>query len=213
MRQLLQQGHEVALLTMLDTRNPAYFRHNSNGHRRGALRKWRRVLHHLQELRQLNSAEAYGYMADRMKALWRTVRRDAWELSTEVRARRNAGRLTDFERIFSLALKNYNPEPYPGRVALFRADTKSDEALSGWRDVITGPEQAHVVPGTHLGMLADPSVQHLASRLAACIDEASDLVTRSNRSPEELLGEVVRERESSNAYSHVNAFSESLRIT
>jgi hypothetical protein len=73
--------------------------------------------------------------------------------------------------------------------------------------------QAHVVPGTHLGMLADPSVQHLASRLAACIDEASELVTRSNRSPEELMAEVARERESSNAYSHVNAFSESLRIT
>ncbi|MFY9528962.1 MAG: amino acid adenylation domain-containing protein [Candidatus Acidiferrales bacterium] len=190
-RQLLQQGHEVALLAMFDTRSPAYFRHISNGHRRGVLRKWRRIPYHLQKLRQLKRADAYRYIGQRLEELWQTVRRAAWELSTEVCARRSAGRLTDFERIFFLALKNYNPEPYPGRVALFRADTKSDEALSGWRDVITGPVQAHVVPGTHLGMLADPSVQHLASRLAACIDEASELVTcgnpHSDRSAESAL--------------------------
>ena len=53
----------------------------------------------------------------------------------EVRARVRAGRLTDFEQIFFLALGNYNPKPYPRRVALFRALTKSDETLSGWRDL------------------------------------------------------------------------------
>ncbi|MFY9528963.1 MAG: thioesterase domain-containing protein [Candidatus Acidiferrales bacterium] len=178
-RQLLQQGHLVALLAIFDARNHAYFRHNSTGRRNGGL--WKRIPFHLQELRQLSSADAYRYIGVRLKALWQTVRRNAWDLFNEIRARRSVVRLMDLERIFSLALKNYNPEPYPGRVALFRADTKSDEALSGWLHVITGSVEVHEVPGNHMGMFFDPHVNQLASRLAACIDNAIELVTRSNR--------------------------------
>jgi thioesterase domain-containing protein len=175
-RQLLKQGHLVALLAIFDARNHAYFRHNSNGRR-----LWKRVPFHLQELRQLKSADACRYIGVRLKALWQTVRRNAWDRFNEIRARRSVVRLTDLERIFSLALEKYTPKPYPGRVALFRAETKSDEALSGWRDVITGSVEAHDVPGNHMGIFFDPHVNQLASQLAACIDNASELVTRSNR--------------------------------
>jgi amino acid adenylation domain-containing protein len=182
-RQLLKQGHLVALLAIFDARNHAYFRHNSNGRRIGRL--WKRVPFHLQELRQLKSADACRYIGVRLKALWQTVRRNAGDLFNEIRARRSVVRLTDLEQIFSVALEKYEPKPYPGRVALFRAETKSDEALSGWLDVITGSVELHDISGNHMGMFFDPHVNQLASRVAACIDTASELAGRDVPKPHE----------------------------
>jgi surfactin family lipopeptide synthetase A len=167
-RQLLQQGHGVALLAMFDATNPAYFRHNSNGSSNGTV--WKRIPFHLQKLRQLNSAEVCRYIGERLKALWRTARGYPSQLLTEIRARRDAGRAAGLEQIFLLAQERYNPQPYSGRVVLFRASTKSEEASSGWRDVVTGPMELHDIPGTHVGMFFDPHVQDLASRLAASIE-------------------------------------------
>lgn len=174
-RQLLNQGQAVALLVLFDARNPAY----SNGRRNGQL--WRRVPFHLQKLRQLERAEACRYIGVRLKPLWQAVRGNAGDLFKEIRARRKVVRLTDLEQIFTRALERYQPKPYPGRVALFRADTKSDEALSGWRDVITGSVELHDVAGNHMGMFFDPYVNHWASRLAACMDKAGELATRPKR--------------------------------
>jgi len=175
-RQLLKQGYPVALLAIFDARNHAYFRHHSNGRRISRL--WKRVPFHLQELRQRKSADACRYIGVRLKALWQTVRSNAGDLFNEIRSRRSVVRLTDLEQIFSLALEKYEPKPYPGRVVLFRAETKSDEALSGWLDVITGSVEAHDVSGNHMGIFFDPHVNHLASRLATCIDKASEFAGR-----------------------------------
>ncbi|MGB2890179.1 MAG: condensation domain-containing protein [Candidatus Acidiferrales bacterium] len=173
-RQLLKQGH----MAIFDAPNPAYFRHNLNEHPSGV--PWKHVRFHLQKLRQLKVADACPYIAELLKELWRKVRRNASEFFTEIRARKSDDQLTSLERIFLLAQKKYDPKPYPGRVALFRSDTKSDEALSGWRDVITGPVEVHDSPGAHMGMFFDPHVKHLAGQLAACIERANE-ATRRNR--------------------------------
>jgi thioesterase domain-containing protein/acyl carrier protein len=169
-RQLLKAGHRVALLAIFEARNDAYFRRNSNGHGK----YWKRLAFHLQKLRQQNSVDACRYLGERLNALWQTVHTNSWDLFHEFRARRSAVRLTDIDEILSVALTTYKPKPYPGRVAIFRADTKADEALSGWRGVIAGPVEVHDVPGAHMGMFFDPHVSHWAGRLAACIDNASE---------------------------------------
>ena len=196
-RQLIKHGHPVALLAIFDARNHAYFRHHSNG--RGIGRLWKRVPFHLHELRQLKSADACRYVGVRLKALWQTVRRNAADLFNEIRAPRSVVRLTDLEQIFSLALENYEPKPYPGRVALFRAETKSDEALSGWIDVITGSVELHDILGNHMGMFFEPHVNQLASRLAVCLDKASQNAGWDVHKPQEAVASHPR------PFSHVRA--------
>ena len=180
-RQLLKQGHPVALLAIFDASNLAYFERRSNG--LGYHRLWKRVPFHLHQLQQMKSADACRYIAVRVKALWQTAHRNAWALVKKIRTHRSAVRLTDLEQIFSSALERYNPKPYPGRVAFFRAEANSDEDLTGWLGVITGPTELHNVPGYHMEMFLDPHVDHLASRLAACIDKASELPGENVNNP------------------------------
>jgi thioesterase domain-containing protein len=65
-----------------------------------------------------------------------------------------------------LAAKRYTPRPYPGRVVLFRADSRRLEALAdptlGWDALAIGGVTVHVVPGDHYTMLRSPGVGVLA---------------------------------------------------
>jgi surfactin family lipopeptide synthetase A len=178
-RQLIDQGHQVALLAIFDARNHAYYRHNSNEGRSSM--SWKHIPLHFERLRQLKTADACRYLGMRLKELWQTGRRNAAARLAEICGRGSGERIRDLERIVILAQQRYEPKPYPGRVALFRADTKSDEDLSGWAAVINGPVDVQEIPGTHMGIFFDPHVKHLANRFAACLDEANDLVTRGKR--------------------------------
>jgi thioesterase domain-containing protein/acyl carrier protein len=178
-RQLLSQGHQVALLALFDTCNPAYLRRTTNGHESGI--SWNRVVFHLKKLRQQSSAEAYRYIEVRIKQMWQTLFKRSSEVPAGIPSPENTGHPVYLERIFLSALEKYDPKPYAGQVAIFRADTKSIEELSGWRDVITGPLELHDIPGTHSGMFFDPHVDELGRRLAASIDKASDLDQRLTR--------------------------------
>jgi len=182
-RQLVRQGYPVALLAIFDGCNLAYFQHQSNGYRR----LWKRIPFHVQQVQQLNRDDACRYIAVRMNALWKTARRNAWDVFNEIRTRRSVGRLTDLEQILWSALERYNPKPYAGRVSFFRAEAKSDEDLSGWFGVITGPTELHDVSGHHMEMFLDPHVDHLASRLAASIDKASKFFGPDKHSPREVV--------------------------
>jgi acyl-CoA synthetase (AMP-forming)/AMP-acid ligase II/thioesterase domain-containing protein len=70
----------------------------------------------------------------------------------------------------------YNPQPYSGRVALFRARTRPLLAPRahdlGWSELAGGGLDIAVVPGNHDTMLREPHVQVLADRLKACLRKA-----------------------------------------
>ena len=76
------------------------------------------------------------------------------------------------DRIVLLALENYDPKPYAGRVAIFRADAKPIAEMCGWGSVITGPVEVHDVPGTHMGMFFEPHVEELVGRVATSMEKA-----------------------------------------
>jgi thioesterase domain-containing protein/aryl carrier-like protein len=180
-RQLLKEGHPVALLAIFDACNLAYFERRSNGH--GYRRLWRRVPFHLHQLQQMKSADACRYIAVRVKALWQTAHKNASGLFKKILTRKSAVRLTDVAQIFYSALERYNPKPYPGRVAFFRAEAKEAEDISGWFSVITGPTELHDISGYHMEMFLDPHVDRLASRLTASIDKASALPDENVNNP------------------------------
>jgi thioesterase domain-containing protein len=81
------------------------------------------------------------------------------------------------------AFRRYQPEPYPGRITLFRpaaaaggpedgAAAAADPTL-GWGALTPEPVEIETVPGDHISALAEPHVRALAGRLRTCIDRAS----------------------------------------
>ena len=73
--------------------------------------------------------------------------------------------------------RSYHHRPYPGRVLVLKAGndpyarTRARSGM-GWRRIVTGRLDVEVVPGSHLSMLAEPQVAHLAERLGEVLDDA-----------------------------------------
>jgi amino acid adenylation domain-containing protein len=72
--------------------------------------------------------------------------------------------------------------PYNGSVVIYKAAAEVFSASlvdrgMGWAGVVTGPLSVDVTPGSHLGMLAEPDVEHLARRLARHHEAALSTVT------------------------------------
>ena len=84
------------------------------------------------------------------------------------------------------AMANYLPQDvYPTRITLFRASKVhpwdattwlSDEILKnpnfGWSQLSTEPVEIHSVPGDHVTMMVEPHVQILAGQLRVCLEQA-----------------------------------------
>jgi thioesterase domain-containing protein len=81
-------------------------------------------------------------------------------------------------RAQSRALRNYVPEPYPGRVTLFRPRMQpifsSHRRDKGWSALAVGGLEIRTVPGNHLAMLQEPHVRTFAQELKASLANASD---------------------------------------
>jgi thioesterase domain-containing protein/aryl carrier-like protein len=84
----------------------------------------------------------------------------------------------------SLSLINYVPQhTYPGRITLIRASEIPLERLNsklsdisqnsamGWEEYSCEPVDVHFVPGNHVTMMAEPHVQVLSERLKGCIQQ------------------------------------------
>jgi thioesterase domain-containing protein len=86
--------------------------------------------------------------------------------------------LEQVERVLAVYKANaraaglYEPRPYAGPVALFRAAEGSDaHAAARWGRLTAGPVEVVTVPGHHLNLLAEPHVRTLAELLALSLQE------------------------------------------
>ena len=79
------------------------------------------------------------------------------------------------------ATRQYIPNPYPGRVLLFRASDRPlgsrDDMFLGWNDLALGGVEVHAVPGNHLSIVDEPEVYTLAAQLTSCLEQASHIKT------------------------------------
>jgi thioesterase domain-containing protein/acyl carrier protein len=83
-----------------------------------------------------------------------------------------ARRLVQMLKSHIYAGKIYIPQPYRGRVTLFRASEEaadSEDLTLGWQELATEGVDLHWVPGNHLTMVREPHVQVLARQLRACL--------------------------------------------
>ena len=76
----------------------------------------------------------------------------------------------------AVAWISYIPQPYDGKIILFRAEEQSEEMSSepflGWERLAPGRIEVQEVPGNHISMFREPHVRALARRLEACIAAA-----------------------------------------
>jgi len=69
------------------------------------------------------------------------------------------------------AIRRYQPQPYPGRITFFRAQSRPllrpDHPENGWRDLALAGLDITIIPGSHEGIFRPPHVSRLAAALAA----------------------------------------------
>jgi thioesterase domain-containing protein len=73
-----------------------------------------------------------------------------------------------------MAVMNYVPKIYPGKVTLFWASEDlrgSYDVQEGWK-FLAGEVETHNIPGNHLNIVKEPYVQALAEKLKHCIEKS-----------------------------------------
>jgi amino acid adenylation domain-containing protein len=171
--QMIASGQDVALLTLIDSPNPAYFESLSALSRIQALLQ--RIQYHLVNLGRSKTAEMPRYLLDRLNIL----RYKATRLQERVQynaANSTGQQSVDLDQALYLAATTYQPRPYPGRVAIFQAVERPrgqhwDLGLR-WREPVKGELEVYDVAGGHRGMFDEPYVQSFATMMASCLATA-----------------------------------------
>ncbi|QIR37149.1 amino acid adenylation domain-containing protein [Tolypothrix sp. PCC 7910] len=185
-QQLIEKGHEVALVAILDSKAP-FDQENLIGHDWDNA-KWLGEFARATELvftknldisdeilQSLVWEEQLKYILQRLKIV------DILPPDAEINQLNNMVQI-----LKANSLVNYVPQRfYPTRIALLRASETAVEqpnselhsqilqdATWGWSKFSTEPVNLHFVPGNHITMMNPPHVQALAECLKVCIKQA-----------------------------------------
>ena len=167
-RQLIEHGQEVDLLALFEPQTPADYNGHSSGFRMDSIGTKMRF--HLQRLRQLDIGEARLYIRDRTQTLLRYIRALSSHALRGHPSRLRAGHLRNLEDILFVAYRNYRPQPFTGRMALFQASNRlpgSERDRQYWSELAAILE-IHEIPGFSnwvLRFFVEPNVQILAGKL------------------------------------------------
>jgi amino acid adenylation domain-containing protein len=79
----------------------------------------------------------------------------------------------------AVAEQHYVPQPYSGKIVLFRASEKAlrglDDPQGGWAKFASGGLEIHEIDADHGNILNEPQVRHLASSMRAALEKAQTL--------------------------------------
>ena len=166
-RQLMAKGHEVALLVMFDTDNPAF--QQSVPNEVWSDSRVNKMKFHAEELLALKLKNVPAYVAEKVKELHRKIGSAALQIQYKFRVRVNGGRLQNPEQIVHVAISAYRPAPYIGRLVFFKAAKGPTgdawDSSRGWPHLVTGEFEVHEVPGDHRSMFLEPNVETLANNM------------------------------------------------
>jgi len=159
------EGEPMGLLGFLDTIEWQYYEGLSNPKAFGD--RWMLRFNRLKYRRWDYLRDTALSIADRV--LSPVVHKLGWSLPEGMSA---------LERINLLAMAQYRPRVYPGKLTIFRSVTRDaamgmDELL-GWGSLVSGGFEVHDVTGRHLEMLMEPNVRILAEKLRLCLDRVQD---------------------------------------
>ncbi|BAZ14313.1 amino acid adenylation domain-containing protein [Calothrix sp. NIES-4071] len=144
-QQMQAQGQQVSLLALLDT-------------------------YPFTEYEELNEADDVDFITELLARNNGAILGIPPELDAV-----QAQRLLQVFKGHILAANDYNPQPYPGKVALFLAEggiaADSVSPIIGWEKLATKGVDIHWVPGDHHTMVSKPNVEILAQKLQICLEQ------------------------------------------
>ncbi len=172
-RQLHEQGEKVALLAMFDTYSPKLFI--------SAPSLFRTIYACLYTFLQLPLQDKQSYFLQKVDWLHSMLtgklssKYDLWNnysLSEDT----NPYNMVLIEALKQATMVDYVPQSYPDRITLFTSKEVLRWCYStpdrGWDSLAGQGVEIHEIPGTHLGLLDEPNVQVLASKLRVCLEQA-----------------------------------------
>jgi len=177
--QLRDQGEQVELLGMLDSRQREYMTLilSKDSVR---TRLDRRIARFLGNLAPLSFSEKVDYL--RGKLFTRTLRR-FYSVAARFGIRSVPSFLKSTEDISWIAAMNYKPRPWPGQVTLFRASVQPDPRLPwdlGWSPLALGGVQVFELPGDHDLVFREDNTRVLAEKLQFRLGESDAAQVRAD---------------------------------
>ncbi len=176
-RQLLAQGDRVALLAMFDTYSPSlYIDHPS---------LLRTLYVSLLTLSRLPAVDRWNYFlakVDWFKSILSGKPSCKFDLWNEHSFTEDANpyNMVLIETLKRATMADYIVKPHAGKVTLFTTKEVlrwcQFQPSRGWDGMAKLGVEIHQVPGTHLGMLGEPSVKTLAKKLILCLEEAQSTI-------------------------------------
>ena len=177
--QLEAQNQEVALLALLDTDPMGY--HKLLPESSSEFHKFNRFLKrgkgHLNNLASLSTSERVAYFQGKARYVPGKIKNKLWQALYKLYCK--SGRelpsfLQSVQEFNFMAVMNYVPKVYSGKVTLFWASEDlrgSYDVQAGWRFLAEGGVETHNIPGNHLDIVKEPYVQTLAEKLRTCIEK------------------------------------------
>jgi aspartate racemase len=198
-RQLQALGEQVAFLGLFNTFGPGYPKPLPGKNRfreRVDFFRLRFIDHHLSNLLLMGPREQFGYVREKVSDRARPWKDQAFRrkrlkelargvLDRPLRAVGGSlpGSLQQTQNALWDASTGYVPQPYSGKVTLFRATKQPvgiyPDPTLGWGGIATGELEIHDVPGS--AIVLEPRVRVLAEQLTACLEKARADAARRTR--------------------------------
>jgi amino acid adenylation domain-containing protein len=186
--QLHRQGQKVALLAMLDSSIPGCDQR---------LPFVKRVFEHFNNLLQMGPAYLWQRVEIWSEWAWDNLKRGKYLLQKKYLLDKNgrpnylfdvAQHLLETDKHIELmetnleAVNAYTFQVYPGQIVLLRTDDETRgvalgvqyDPQFGWGELVGGGVDIHYIPGSHLNLLNEPSVQVVAEKLQYCLARAAE---------------------------------------
>ncbi|HXT40879.1 MAG TPA: alpha/beta fold hydrolase, partial [Candidatus Angelobacter sp.] len=193
-RQLHGQGEQIALLALMESAPPNSGECIQWWHP-GFLAKFAvNAVYWLNDFVHQEPADRQSFVRRKFRALGKRMRRWFWRDDPDAGAVDldeiiDAAQFPELElRLWEIhlrAIRDYVPQPYTGRVTLFRTRTQpflcSFDPLYGWSELAAGGVEAIAIPGSHEKIFVEPQVRALAAKLKACLNDAQSKTTRPDQ--------------------------------
>jgi amino acid adenylation domain-containing protein len=190
MAHLLQEkGEKVALVAMIDCNHPnnPEFLPNSTLLRRLIYSVIGRIDYEISFLRALGTKGKLSYISTKIKTVMTVTQVKIEKVIESFLVKFHlsiphswAYKLNALHEAHVKAIVSYEPRPYQGRVAIFRASKQPlgiyPDPTLGWSELIRGELELHEIAGHYLNIFLEPSVQVLAKKLKTCIGEAKQMI-------------------------------------
>ncbi len=195
-RQLMEDGHTVGLLAMIEHFNVQTIGWPLPWHLRAVNRLLLNPYFHFRNMLAARGSGKTDFLLEKLRTEARRAKaatRVAWA-RTQRQWKQGADQgfhHIKVAEVYDKALAAYEVRPYPGQITLFMSDRHlagMSNRLGGWGGVAQGGVRLYSLPFHPKGSLIEPFVGHLAELLRGCIDGA---ITNSRVDSEELHPELV----------------------